>query len=345
MAERKLASIRRIDNITPIEGADFIHLLHFGGWKVVTQKEMGYQIGDRVVYCEIDSFIPHDIAPFLTRHDESPMEYDGVIGQRLRTRKFKGQYSQGLVLPLKILEERGSMTDCLDEGYDVSEILGILKWERPSEFLGADTKGEFPAWIIPKTDQERIQNIANLFEVYKEIGTKFQVTEKLDGGSITIYKNEGQIGVCARNVELVDNGGTYWKTARELGFVEWLELYPGNLAFQGELIGPGIESNHYKLKKHEIRIYNIFNIDTQEYLPPETVYSLCVTHGFRKDHVPVVESEYTIPQDMDIETFIKQADGISSLNPKVAREGLVFKHLNGRGSFKVVSNKWLGKNE
>jgi hypothetical protein len=56
--ERKLASIRRISDIQPIEGADMIELAIVDGWKVVVAKEVGHKINDLVVYCEIDSFLP-----------------------------------------------------------------------------------------------------------------------------------------------------------------------------------------------------------------------------------------------------------------------------------------------
>jgi len=49
--ERKLATIRRIDNIQPIEGADMIELATVGGWKVVVAKNVNHKVGDLVVYC------------------------------------------------------------------------------------------------------------------------------------------------------------------------------------------------------------------------------------------------------------------------------------------------------
>lgn len=104
--ERKMATIRKIDNILPIEGADLIHAVKIGGWTVVAQKSMGYKVGDLVVYCEIDSFIPTEVAPFLTPEGKEPKEYNGIKGERLRTKKLKGVISQGLLLPLDVLYEK-----------------------------------------------------------------------------------------------------------------------------------------------------------------------------------------------------------------------------------------------
>ena len=54
---RKLASVRRIAAIDPIEGADVIVCATVDGWKLVTQKSNNFQPGDLVVYFEIDSFL------------------------------------------------------------------------------------------------------------------------------------------------------------------------------------------------------------------------------------------------------------------------------------------------
>lgn len=102
--ERKLASVRKISDLSPIEGADKIELATVGGWKVVVAKDVGHKVGDMVIYCEIDSFLP--IKPefeFLRKSSYKKM-VDGREGFRLRTSKLKGQISNGLILPLSILE-------------------------------------------------------------------------------------------------------------------------------------------------------------------------------------------------------------------------------------------------
>ena len=104
---RKLATIRRIDAIRPIPDADAIECAVIGGWSVVIKKgEFG--AGDVAVYCEIDSWIPHELAPFLSKGQE-PREFEGVRGERLRTVKLRGTTSQGLLLPLSVLEKVGKL--------------------------------------------------------------------------------------------------------------------------------------------------------------------------------------------------------------------------------------------
>ena len=53
---RQLATIRKIEDLQPIEGADLIEVASIGGWKVVVKKGE-YAVGDLAVYFEIDSWI------------------------------------------------------------------------------------------------------------------------------------------------------------------------------------------------------------------------------------------------------------------------------------------------
>lgn len=108
--ERKMATVRIVDAILPIEGADAIEVAVIGGWKVVVKKGE-YRAEQLAIYCEIDSWIPHSIAPFLTKEGAVPKTYKGVQGQRLKTIKLRGQISQGLLLPLTLLEDVQNKTD------------------------------------------------------------------------------------------------------------------------------------------------------------------------------------------------------------------------------------------
>jgi len=106
--ERKLATIRVIDKIESIDGADKIVCATVGGWKLVTAIDNGFKEGDLVVYLEIDSWVPTELAPFLSKGKE-PREFNGVKGERLRTIKLRGAISQGLILPLNVLEKVGKL--------------------------------------------------------------------------------------------------------------------------------------------------------------------------------------------------------------------------------------------
>lgn len=131
MTIRKLASIAEVTYIKPIENADAIECaIVNGGWPVVVKKGE-YKVGDVAIYLEIDSWVPHELAPFLSKGQE-PCEYNDVKGKRLRTVKLRGQVSQGLLLPTTILDEKGLWPLAGDPiGYDLTAQLGIQKWESP----------------------------------------------------------------------------------------------------------------------------------------------------------------------------------------------------------------------
>lgn len=166
---RKLASIRVIDDVEPIDGADAIEVVTLGGWKVVTKKSE-FAKGDLCVYFEIDSFLPAGVPAWQFLVDKSSREFEGVVGHRLRTIKLRGQVSQGLVLPVSALggftvsDEFGDLDFTRVEwqaGEDVTELLGIKKWEQPLPAeLSGQAEGMFPSFI-PRTDQERCQNIVS----------------------------------------------------------------------------------------------------------------------------------------------------------------------------------------
>lgn len=148
--ERKLASVRKISELRQIEGADNIELAIVDGWQVVVAKNVEHKVGDFIVYCEIDSFLPiKEEFEFLRK--SSYRKSSEAEGFRLRTAKMRGQISQGLILPISVLGSEIS----LEEGMDVTEMLGIVKYETPiSPELSGLAKGMFPSFI-PKTDEER----------------------------------------------------------------------------------------------------------------------------------------------------------------------------------------------
>ncbi len=337
---RKMASIRRIDGIHPIPDADAIEVATVGGWKVVIKKGE-FVPGDLAVYCEIDSWIPHELAPFLSKGSE-PREYNGVKGERLRTVKLRGQVSQGLLLggticPTGLMVHRpDSMAHIFQEGDDVSEWLGIQKWEAPVPAqLAGDVEGVFPSFV-PKTDQERIQNLS------EELGTwgdrTWEVTEKLDGSSMTVYHKDGKFGVCSRNWALKETqGNSLWAQTRRYDLEAVLNR-EGNYAVQGELIGEGIQGNPYRIRGQDFYIYDIYDINEQRYLSPVERLAFVERNGLKS--VPVIDRSRATPAS--IQDILQDAEGRSVLNADAEREGLVYKS-NGVVSFKAISNRFLIK--
>lgn len=343
MSERKMATIRKIDEIRPIEGADAIEAAVVGGWVVVIKKGE-FKAGDLAVYLEIDSWVPNAVAPFLSKGQE-PREFNDVKGERLRTVKLRGQVSQGLLLPIETAFPGSDRRFWWSQvNVDISERLGIQKWEAPIPAqLAGDVEGNFPS-VIPKTDQERIQNLTEeLKEWQSNSAFTWEVTEKLDGSSMTVFVHGDREGVCSRNWALKETAGnTLWAVARREQLIEKIRQTGRNLALQGELIGEGIQGNAYNVKGQDFRLFDIYDIDRGEYLGPLERRVFADTHGIK--HVPVLATEMVIEEW--VTGLLTMADGVSALNSKTNREGLVFKcNTFGGPSFKAISNRWLIKND
>jgi RNA ligase (TIGR02306 family) len=343
MTERKMATVRRIDEINPIEGADAIEVATVGGWKVVVKKGE-FKAGDLAVYCEIDSFIPTTIAPFLTKPDHYPKQFEGVEGERLRTVRLRGQLSQGLLLPLQTVFELPNNTNVDVVWTDVSEVLGIKKYEAPvPACLAGEVKGMFPGFI-PKTDQERIQNLTAELESWKRSGYTFEVTEKLDGTSMTAFMVDGVFSICSRNLELKPNpDNSMFKAAQAQALEEKLRLTGRNLALQGELIGLGIQGNKYKMTGTAFYVFDIYDIDAKRYLSPME-RKVFVT-DMRINHVPVFQARFSLAE-MSVADLLRAAEGKSVMGDITGpeREGEVYKCNEAEVSFKAISNKFLLKN-
>lgn len=351
---RKMATVRKIDAIGPIEGADAIEVATLGGWKVVVKKNE-FNVGDLAVYCEIDSWIPTEIAPFLSKGKE-PRVYNGVKGERLRTVKLRGQLSQGLLLPFtqtladyaKDFDDEGQPfwmgpEDFFNEGDDVTEVLGVQKWEAvvPAQLAG-QVRGNFPS-LIPKTDQERAQNLVKEITAAIASGARFEITEKLEGSSMTCYLINGEFGVCSRNLDLKrDENNTFWKVAIEQDIEGKMREVGGEFAIQGELIGPGIQGNIYNLTKPEFHVFDVYSVIGGAYLNPGERRGLIEMMGLA--HVPVVAHNADLTDTLgltNVQDILKFAEGKSVLNQKQEREGIVFKEVNGGMTFKGISNKYL----
>ena len=346
---RKMATVRKIDDIRPIPDADAIECAVVGGWTVVVKKGE-YKPGDLAVYCEIDSWIPTEIAPFLTKPGQEVKEYEGVKGERLRTVRLRGQLSQGLLLSLKDVWKDWTPENIekhVKEGDDVSESLNIKKYEAPIPAqLAGEVKGMFPGFI-PKTDQERIQNLKTELEAWNAEHSRWEITEKLDGSSMTVYIRDGEIGVCSRNLELKRNhDNSLWKAVYQQALEEVLTGYNAfdsefSVALQGELIGEGIQGNPYKIKGQKFYVFDIYNINEGCYFTPVERMDFCKTTGIA--HVPMTDFGFML-NNMTIDEILSMAEGKSELNAGTEREGIVFKKLDGTASFKAISNKFLLKN-
>lgn len=355
---RKLVTIRTVSAVDPIPNADSIERITVDGWELVSGKG-NFTVNDTAVYFEIDSFLPTGDARWQDLVSRSSRTYNGIVGHRLRTVKLRGQVSQGFAIPLREFPEilqylQDNFQDMTYDEWvpaisevDFAELLGVVKWEppMPAELAGV-ARGNFPSFIR-KTDQERIQNRKR---VLSDNDVDYERSLKLDGSSETVYHNNGVSGVCSRNLDLVldesNSHNTFIKLARESGLLDAVTNSGRNIAVQAELCGEGIQGNREQIKGHKLFVFDVFDIDTQEYIAPaerrELVAELLKScDGKLIQHIPVLDENFRIPAGATVQDMIALADGPSLVHP--IREGDVYKRNDGTGSFKAISNRFLLK--
>lgn len=341
MGKRKLASIQYVHNITPIEGAEKIECVHVLGWQCVANKGQ-FSIGDKCIYMEVDSFLPVcERFEFLRASSFKENEIMGA-GFRLKTMKFRGQISQGLVQPLEILPEGK-----YEIGDDVTELLGIRKWEIEERVSNDGTViAEFPS-EISKTDELRVQSYPELIEEFKSV-KGYYISTKMDGCSVTMYKSGDHFGVCGRNYEYADDDKCdMWKYAHEHRVEERLkENNLDDIAIQGEFCGPGIQKNRLNLKTPEWYVFTVTDMKTNTRFSMYKIEEICKLLGLNMVPVEEVEEEFKYK---NVDELLERAKGKYASGRN--KEGIVIRPVEtvysntiaGPLSMKVINNDYLLK--
>jgi len=330
--ERKLVSIQVVERVAPIEGADQIEQARVMGWTVVVKKGE-FSPGDRCVFFEIDSVLP-DGAPWA--------EFMRPRGFRVRTLKLRGVLSQGLALPVSILDG-----EVPEPGEDVRDRLRVVKYE-PALPDAREVAGPFPA-LVPKTDEIRLQSALGVLDEIR--GRDFYVTTKLDGTSATFFRDpDGAFVACSRNWALNPGPSHVWTVAKRHALAERL---PPGFALQGEICGPGIQKNRLGLAEIEVFAFNVYDARAARFLAYEEFFAFC-----RERKIPTVPVEREVRGEEaarfehTLDRWLEAARGIYP-GTKNRKEGVVIRPiveapsatLGGRLSFKVINNDFLLKDE
>lgn len=346
---RKLVTIQKISKLEKHENADTLEIARVLGWQCVVKKGE-FKEGELIVYLEVDSVVPA-LPEFEFLKDKK---------YRIRTIKLRGQFSQGLIMPLSILDGLKFPEDTREnpvyewkEGMEVTSLLKVTKYEPYiPPHLSGEVKGSFPSFM-QKSDQTRVQILRPLIEKYK--GTKCSISEKIDGSSITLFIKEREFGVCSRNLELKETAkNSIWKWVRQNDVENKLRLLGKDIAIQGEIAGPGINKNTLNLKYLEVYFYDAFDIATFKYYDLNDFKTL-IENKLKLKTVPIISYDFDLIDNID--ELVKMSIGKSKINLEGMREGIVVRPLkeiydctvmednNGRISFKVVSPEYLIKNE
>ena len=356
---RRLASIKEIGAIYPIDGKDRIVLAQVDGWQIIVQKS-DYEVGIKCVFCEIDSVLP----------PKPEFEFLKSKNYRIKTMKMSGVLSQGICFPLSILPRDREY----NIGDDVTEILGVTQYEATMD-KEIEAKETTPvkhhpkflmrmAWFrklvlpkkqnkgfpnfISKTDETRIQNAP----FYLDMDCKFVATEKVDGqsGTFTLQRTKGKhfwnkdtfdFAVCSRNLrQWQKNTSSYWTVAEKYHIKDVLHKLIGDnewVAIQGECVASNVQGNKYHVAEPDLYVFNLIyptgRVDSLE------AKKIVGEHGLK--FVPVIDKSVSI-KGMSVNEVLDYATGNSQLY-NTLREGIVFRSLDGKQSFKAVSPKFLMK--
>lgn len=339
---KNLATIQRVKNVRPCPNSENLDLVDVLGWQVVTKRNE-FAEGSLCVYVAIDTLLP----------EKPEFEFLRNKNFRIKPIRLRGQESAGIVFPLSILgnvdniphphvtvelENKIFESTYLYEGTDVTNILGVKKYEKPvPPELAGQMVGGLPGFLIA-TDEDNLRTYPDaLPEMY---GRPYYITRKEDGSSGTYFLNANEFGVCSRRIHLKEtetNG--FWKIARKYSIEEMLRKYfpTTPIAIQGEVVGPGIQGNHLGLKELEFRLFNIFDIVSRNYFDYEKVIEFCNNTGIPM--VPIIGQGSAFGYTLTELLIIANKQTYDTGKPA---EGIVIRPKEGFQS-QVLRKTWSGK--
>jgi hypothetical protein len=366
---RKLARITTVDGFAPIEGADRIVAAHVGGWTVITPKAAQTGNEDALfVYLEVDAVVPEKTAverpafqPLMdikvqdfVLMDEDTETVFRVRGHRLRTKRIRGVYSQGFLLPIGDVFTADEINGLnLADGVDVSDALGVVKYvpapkAQPDTNGGNGARGKWDDSLAPKTDAERLQNLTRYWGEIQSL--TWMPTLKVDGTSMTVANDAGEMRVFSRNLEVGEDNERA-VAAKQNGLWAWLEANPG-FTVQGELVGEGIQKNRLGVKGRRVLVFSVWRdgMKLQRSEWPAFLEAM---------GVPVLGDEWQPSRFESPEDLIEAVNGLQGHIGSGLNEGIVYhlvrdeddnttplpRWMSSRENFKVVSNKYLAKFE
>ena len=352
---RKLASIKTITGLQPIDGKDRIVLATVDGWHVIVRKAE-FEVGEQCVYIEIDSVLP----------EKPEFEFLRSKNFRIKTMKMGNVVSQGICFPMNILPAGHYKAD-----QDVTDIIGVKQYEptmdtdpvaqddKPKKkyprflmrmkwfrnlVLPKKVKDEFPSFLS-KTDETRIQNIPFILDSDES----WVATEKIDGQSgtfalvrerskVPFLKDKFNFVVCSRNRQLqTKDNSSYWNVAEKYAIKNALKGMIGNhnwVAIQGECIGPKIQGNKYHVNDFDLYVFNLIFDGVRV----DSITAAHIVESSGMKFVPIIDAGIRLPKTVD--EVLDYAHGKSKLYDTL-REGIVFRTQDGQKSFKAVDPLFL----
>lgn len=377
---RDMAKIVTIKELLPIKDKDRIELASFkeNAYTVIVQK--GFKVGDLVAFIEADSLLPQKPQYEFLR----ARCFKQNLGRHLiKPMKMCGHISMGIVFGLDMLPKKKYKS-----GQDITDLLDIKKYEPQEEAspkkqkwykkflfnfvltrplakiiwrIKNDNGGKgFPSWLISKTDETSLQNCTDILEKYKN--SKCYTTIKMDGSSCTVLflptykfgvkKELDKFAICSRNLMYLKGKDDWRELHTAIKTKEFLEFYYKehniSLAIQGEVCGPAIQKNVYKLENLNFFVYTIKDLTNNRLLSFDEIVDVMkkwqnFCESERLHFVPVVSSndvleDLNLKENMDkyCRRYYK-LPFIYNVNTDTGfiHEGVVIRGINNEFSFKI----------
>ena len=355
----------KIDDVVQHPNADRLKICKIRGFNCITSDlEDGsprYKAGDYVVYAPEASILPDYLLKRLGFWDETNQcgTLSGSRKNRIKIIRLRGEYSQGIMYGvgreflaknppeytggLRLRGENDAFK-VVEEGEDVSEFLGITKYEPaiPQQMQGVVGS------LFGFTKSYDIESLQNYPHTFTE-GEEVVVTEKLHGTLCQIGFVRGIPEEAKENCYDCGNGVYAFVTSKGLakqGFIQkqldsnkdnvyvkaftkyFVEtglakeiadiLEEESLYIFGEIMGPGIQSGYaYGKKAPEFRVFDIR--DDNEYLDDAGLEEAVKIAGLTR--VPVL---YRGPFSMNQMLALRDGKTVEG-NGSHIREGIVIR--------------------
>jgi len=302
----------------------------------------------------------------------------------VKTIKLRGQVSQGIVFPLEILPKDKYYAKGIgwyaNEGEDVTDILGIKKYDPQAEFERKETerlasidknrmdkflkryswyrklvfrpnRKPFPSFI-KKTDEDRIQLFSKYYEGWKDL--TFWVTEKIDGQSASyfmvrnpkrgLFRKKWLFGVCSRNFQLLKpDSSSYWTLAKSLDIEKKMRVWCERNG-KGLIIQGEAVGDKIQGNKYGYKGVYLFVFNVATYDKGQTTYlPPYKQHMMCSDMglTPVHLIAAEFKLLPTIADMVQYSTGNSTHNSSVLREGIVVRNYENNISFKVINPDFL----
>ena len=357
--------IARINEIKPIPGADNIEQAVIGGWNCIIQKGH-YRVDDLVVVATTDAVIPQELS--------DAMNVTNYLrkGQRVRTVKLRGVYSECLIIPLKYAREATRHANTKwDEGEDMMDVLKIFKYEPPAVQVQLSSGRKIRYHQNPNFHvYYKFPNLKNVAGMFTE-NDLVEITRKIHGtnarygivkkrrltiwdkvkrffgnewieyeyvyGSHNVEKGSDSQGfydtdVWATVAEKLDIKNKLWALAKEYSIEEIGE----GIIIYGEIFGAGIQKNYdYGLVDMD---FNGFDVKVNgEYQTTYDAWKI-IDSWLGLTFVPILYYGDWSQEIQDKYTFNNYIEGT-----KVPHEGIVIKYFTGERNkvAKVINPDYL----